>query len=244
MSGERFSEQLAILMTVVIRLICVLCALVLWACEDFPYPVADPVVRLKAELSQTVLEPVQSQGAGSPDSIVVTRVRMIVRDVRLHTERADSTAYRRLADGPLLMTAVGPGAPEAYAGLFPLGIYDAMRVRLSRLSDEEAARFGDDPDYADFITSERHSCILEGAVYRGGDSTAFRYTAAVDSLLVLPFDSPVGVPRGSVTDLLLVLRIPEMFRSEATLLDPTDDRNKPVLDSNLTRALKAAKHDS
>lgn len=214
------------------------------SCSNDPFAVDDPVIRFGAELLQPFVLPAPGTLPGKVDSLVVSRVRMLVRHVQLHHEGNDTTSgYEALLTAPSVLTASTPWVAIAQLPGFPTGTYNAVRCDLYRLSDAEAQQYTGHPDFGDFAGIERYSVIIEGTVYKGGEAVPFRFATDPAQQLWLPIDSPLGVPRGSTTDLALSVRIPTLFLTGEGIVDPTQTANKAFIETKLFEALRAAKKD-
>lgn len=214
------------------------------SCSNDPFAVDDPVVRFGAELFQPFVRPASGTQPGTVDSLVVSRVRMLVRNVQLHREGNDTTSgYETVLTAPSVLVASPAWGAVVQLSGFPTGTYNAVRCDLYRLSNTEAQQYTDHPDFGDFAGVERYSVIIEGTVYKGGEAVPFRFATAPAQQLWLPLDSPLGVPRGSTTDLALSVRIPTLFLTGEGIVEPTQTANKAFIESKLFEALRVAKKD-
>jgi hypothetical protein len=214
------------------------------SCSNDPFPVDAPVVRFGAELFQPFVVPVSGTQPGIVDSLVVSRVRVLVRAVQLHQEgKDDASGFETVQMEPIVLSASAAWTAAVQVRDFPTSTYDAVRCELYRLSDAEAQAYTDHPDFGDFAGAERYSVIIEGTVYKGEEATPFRFATNPTQQLWLQFASPLGVPRGSTTDITLSVRIPTLFLTGEGIVDPTQTSNRSFIEARLLEALRIAKKD-
>lgn len=224
------------------------CCLIAVSCTEAPFPVDEPIVRLQsAGVGNPVVFSVSADG-GAPeavDTLTVTNVRVLVQQVQIHHEGADTTTqYELLRKEPLLLGSTANGIADGYAALVAPSIYDAVRCTLYRLTDNEATAYASKAEYADFVTPERYSLILDGVVHRNNGTTApFRYAFAETTTLLRRFDAPVGIPKGSSTAVVLQVHLPSLFLVGGGIIDPTITASKQLLDNRLAEAIRVAKRN-
>lgn len=224
--------------------IATLLVLLCCSCSHDPFPVDDPVVRFGAELFQPFVVPVSGPQPGIVDSLVVSRVRLLVRHVQLHQEGKEvSSGFQPVQMEPVVLTASAGWTNAAQVQHFPTATYDAVQCELYRLSDAEAQQYTDHPDFGEFAGIERYSVIIEGTMYKGEEVVPFHFATALAQQLWLIFDSPLGVPRGSTSDIALSVRIPSIFLTGEGIVDPTQTSNRAFIESKLLEALRVAKKD-
>lgn len=225
------------------KLFCAVCLsavlLLATACKDTPYPIDDPVVRLQGDVSQRIIGAVgTSSDTTRVDSLSLSSVKVLVRQVRLHRERAESTAYDVLIAPPVVVSS-----PDAtvYSSVFPVGNYDGAAFELTRLTDAEASQYAADARFADFVTASRPSFVVEGKRQKQGIWTNFRLEADTATTVSNLLDSPLGIPKGSETDLFLLLNVPQFAMSGKDIVDPLAKGNSKVLEARFVGALRIAK---
>ncbi len=222
--------------------LCLVAALsLLQACKDTPYPIDDPVVHLQADFVQRIVGSIGvSTDTTRVDSLLVSSAKILVRRVRLHREQAGDDGYELLIGPPVVLTL--PGGEE-YSSVFPLGNYDGVSLELTRLTDAEAIQYASDARYAEFTVAERPSFILEGTRLKQGEWSPFRFVADTVASVIRQLDSPLGVPKGSATTVVLFLNVPQLVLFGRDIIDPLGKGNDKVLEGRVPEALRIAKKD-
>lgn len=222
-------------------------AFVLFAgCSDATDPVTDGRLSLSTRYtSQPVLG--KTSGILAVDSILISRVRVVVRDIKFKTPSSDSLNYRT---APLVLELSLAGAVQPI-GLttVPFGTYSRIEFDVHRVEAPEIASLpaAEQALFADFLAGERYSVIVDGTVYRTGVAPAtFAYRSKIDAKQKIDLD-PAMVVNEATTDVnaTLTLSSASWFKtSVGALVDPTDPNNEGVIDENIKASIRVFKDNN
>lgn len=172
------------------------------------------------------------------DSLVVTRVRVLVKRLILHPSASnDSTDDRSVKNGPFLLIADSTGSRVVAQAQLTPGSYDKLKFEMHRFSSSEIPSFQTDTTYRDFVTDGRYSVIIEGNVVRNGARSAFQYTSEITSNVEFALPSFV-VPQSGSSTLSLVFSGAGAFLDKGQLLDPRDPKNESAIDNKIKAAFR------
>lgn len=221
----------------------------LFSCSESTEPNADPMVRVGAELPDAKVKAAidtkgdNALGGGEAvDSLAVTRVRFLIKELKLH--RADSDAIsgdKKVKVGPILVTATATGATVFVSGSIPSGTYDKVKFEFHRLSSSEVGVYINDPVFADFVTDDRYSFIIEGTTYKDGVELPFTYRSTMTANLTLKFAETISLNNNTTTDVVLQIDVPSLFVRNIVVLNPRDAKNRNEIDKSIKDVIKALK---
>lgn len=205
----------------------------------------------------------------SIDSITVTRVRVVLRDLRLKSENnediemdhedgtnnqtynynhfEDSTEIGEHSDqrqAPFVLDlSLTDTVQQIAIDTFPPGTYDGVKFEIHRVDQSDIDSLPPDVQatFADFLAGNRYSVIIDGNYYQNGQATPFTYKSEIDAEIELPINPPLVVDSTQAT-VNLTLKINSsgwFFDSNNNLLDPTNSTNTYIIDHNLKSFLEA-----
>jgi hypothetical protein len=205
----------------------------------------------------------------SIDSIVVTRVRVILKDLKLKSQsnedvdmdHEDGTAhqsydYNHFEDSTqicehssqrlapfVLDLSLTDSVQQISIDNFPAGTYDGVKFEIHRIDqdDIDSLSSAEQATFADFLAGSRYSVIIDGNYYQNGQATPFTYKSQIDAEIELPINPPLVVD-STQTTVNLTLRISSagwFVDSNNNLIDPTDSTNAYIIDQNLKNFLSA-----
>lgn len=172
------------------------------------------------------------------DSLMVTRVRVLVKRLILHPSASnDSTDDRSVKNGPFLLVADSNGSRVVAQAQLTPGSYDKLKFEMHRFSSSEIPSYQNDTIYRDFVTGSRYSVIIDGIVVRNGTRSAFQYESDITSNVEFSLPSFV-VPQSGSTTLALVFAGAGAFLDKGQLLDPRDPKNESEIDNKIKAAFR------
>ena len=166
--------------------------------------------------------------------IELTRVRMVIRDVKLEREGLEEEVEAE--DGPFLLDLAGAELAGGIKHLFsisvPVGTYDDLRFVVHKLEDGQ--RIGD----AD-VDSSRASIVLDLTV----DGEPFRFTTDVNDTQRIAGTFVVDA-KGSPDNITIDIDPTGWFTAgDGSFLDPRDGANRQAIEDNLRRSIDAFDDD-
>ncbi len=210
----------------------------------------------------------------SIDSIVVTRVRVVLQDLSLKSQNneyvdmdhEDGTAktsynYSQSEDSSqicqhsnqklapfVLDLSLTDSVQQISIDNIPGGTYDGVKFEIHRIDqdDIDSLTSAEQATFADFLAGTGYSVIIDGNYYQNGQATPFTYKSQIDAKIELPINPPLVVDSTS-TAVNLTLRISSagwFVDSNNNLLDPTDSTNASIIDQNLQSFLTAYKDNN
>ena len=219
-------------------------------CSDSPSGNSDQAtVTMRAEMTQSAVgrtflkdEAATILSGVRADSLMVTRVRILVSELKLHRDKEDTVAGDKTVKvGPIMIQVDSTGTKTFTTATVPPGTYDKLKFEFHRLSSSEVGQYLNDTVFADFVTNERSTVVIEGRVYNGGTATPFEYKSDMTANLSLKLEPAVTLNAGSNTTLVVVVDPVAIFRSGSDVLDPRDPGNENTIDNVIKDAIKALK---
>jgi hypothetical protein len=220
------------------------------------------------------LSKASSIDSSSVDSIVVTRVRVVLKDLKLKSQsnediemdHEDGTAhtsydYNHFEDSIQICEHAGQRLAPFVLDLsltdsvqqisidnFPAGTYDGIKFEIHRIDqdDIDSLSSAEQATFADFLSGGRYSVIIDGTYYQNGQGTPFTYKSQIDAEIELPINPPLVVD-SSQTSVNLTLRISSagwFVDSNNNLLNPADSTNAYIINQNLQNFLSAYRDDN
>ncbi len=230
-------------------LFALIAALILAGCENSTETVKNGTVSLSSAYDRTgtgsVTKTTLSKGTevGAVDSIRVTRIRMVLRDIKLKSS-ADSINFRT---DPMVIELNLSGAVQTIAlSEVLMATYRRVEFDVHRVQAPEISRLpaSEQPAFADFLADERYSVIINGTVYRPGQAgQAFTYRSKVNAKQKIDLDPQLVVSDADpLTNVTLSVSSEGWFRNQGgALVDPTDRNSEGVIDENIKRSIKVFK---
>lgn len=223
-------------------------ALGLFSCSDSTTPTSDPVVRIGAELPTATAKAAANPKGGDilageiVDSLAITRVRFLIKEVKLQRANSDTVSGdKKVKVGPILVTVSATGATVFVSGSIPSGSYDKVKFEFHRLSSSEVGAYINNPLFADFVTDDRYSFIIDGVTYKDGVEQSFTYRSTVTANLMLKLPEVITLENNTTTDMVVQLDVPSVFVQGGVVLHPRDAKNRSEIDNSIKNAIKVLK---
>ncbi|MBM4168798.1 MAG: hypothetical protein FJ215_06540 [Ignavibacteria bacterium] len=182
------------------------------------------------------------QEIGVVDSIQILRARFLLRDIKFKTQgEADSCNFRT---SPFVLDLNLSGVvQEIGVQNAPFGTYRRVEFDIHRLDTAayNALPSSERPQFLDFMTGDRYSMIIDGIVYRKGETPRnFTFRSRVNAKQKIDLDPVLVVDAGSpVANATLSINSASWFRtSSGTLVDPTDPKEENIISDNLRTAIR------
>ncbi|MGE3800503.1 MAG: hypothetical protein AB7H80_05740 [Candidatus Kapaibacterium sp.] len=227
-------------------------ALTIAACSESTSPDGSGRVTMQAQLSDNLVAGAMLDDKGvstlgkEVDSITVSRVRILITEVKLHDKDGDdndsNTVYdKNVKTGPIVIDATADSVKVFLTEPIPVGSYDKVKFEFHRFSGSEAAQYSGDPVFGDFVQDDRWSVIVEGMSYEGGQATPFTYRSDVTANLSLKFPDQITVADNETVTLIVEVDPIAVFKSGGAVLNPADTSNESKIDNAIKDAIKALK---
>ena len=221
-------------------------------CSDDPSGTGtDATVAMKGELEAASVSATRqkddatvtlSAPGAEVDSLKVSRVRILVSEIKLHRSNEDTVAGdKTVKTAPVLITIDSAGSRTFTTATIPAGSYDKVKFEFHRFASSETAQYLNDTNYRDFVTNDRWTFIVDGMVYNDGVAAPFTYRSDVTANLSLKFEPSIALAEGSSTSIVLVVDPVAVFMSGSKVLDPRDGQNESEIDKGIKEAIKALK---
>lgn len=176
------------------------------------------------------------------DSLRISRVRILVSDIKMHTSKEDSIHNgHSVKVGPFLVTIDTAGLSLNASSPIPAGIYDHIKFEIHRFSSSEVANYLNDPVYSDFVTGDRYTIIIDGTVYDAGVAYPFEYKSKATINFWLKFANDIEIKQNVTNGIILFMNPSLVFRTGISVLDPRDPNNSNDIDQGLKWAFRALK---
>ncbi len=223
-------------------------AVVMAACSDSPTNSDQAAVTMQAEIASPVVTSTATKqtaiagGGATVDSLRVTRVRILVSELKLHRDKEDDiNGDHNVKVGPMMLQADASGARVFATGAIPPGSYDKIKFEFHRFSTNEVAQYLADSVFADFVTDQRSTVVIDGIAYVDGRAWPFTYKSDVTANLTLKFESVVALSTSGANTIVIVVDPALIFKSSGRCMDPRDSGNHGSIDNYLRNAIKVIK---
>jgi hypothetical protein len=220
-------------------------------CSDSPSDTGDnATVTMKGELTSSAVTAALLKdesstilsGGAEVDSLKVTRVRILLSQVKMHVSKDDTVIGDKVVKtGPVMMTIDSAGARTFTTATIPAGTYDKVKFEFHRFSSSEVAGYLSDTVYQDFVTDDRWTFIIDGFLYKDGVRTGFTYRSDATANLTLKFEPEITLTAGSSAAIVIAVDPAAVFKKGAAVLDPRDKQNESEIDNAIKAAVKALK---
>lgn len=224
------------------------------ACSDSTGPDGTGTVRMQAKLAGSVVNAAlldtkgaSPLGAGAEvDSLSISRVRILVTELKLHDKVDDDTTDddsedRLVKTGPIVIDADSTGVKVFLTEEIPAGDYDKVKFEFHRFNASQVAQYLGDTIFGPFVTDDRWSVIVDGTLYNGGQATPFTYRSDITANLSLKFPEEIEVPEGGTGVIVVEIDPIEIFKEGNGVLDPRDGSNESKIDNAIKSAIRALK---
>lgn len=198
------------------------------------------------------------------DSITLTRVRVVLRNIRLKAEDGENevemdteehgdnktgndSSNSKLAPFVLELNLNGSSQQISISNV-PFGTYDEFKFQIHRVNQNEISNLSpaEQAKFADFLSGEKYSIIIEGNVYMNGQAKPFTFKSKIDAEFELKLSPKLVVNQTQITlNITLAVSPAGWFvDSNGALIDPSDPNNANLINSNLKSFLHAFKDNN
>lgn len=221
---------------------CIVAAGVVIGCSSDDTTAPDTNLSVTCRIDNATTSSVGLKGAHTAgetaDSVIVKRVRVLVERMVLHPSNSnDSADDRSIKAGPFVFLADSTGTRVVASVNLTPGTYDKLKYEVHRFSSSEVPSYQNDPQFADFVSTDRYTLIIDGHVVSSGARKAFQYKSDITSNIELPL-ATFTVPSTGSASVNVVFSTAKAFLDKGQLLDPTDPKNESVIDNNLKAAFR------
>lgn len=182
------------------------------------------------------------------DSLQLTEVKILLRDIKLEQESASkTTGGDHHGEGDEVVVMVGPVVvhlnltgmtTDFIVSDIPAGTYNEIRFKIHRPDVTETPP---DPEFVDSQdTTKRYSVIVKGTY----NSVPFVYKSSKSAQQKLRLDQPLVVEDNTSTNLTITVDPYTWFYDDGNLLDPTDTNNMHEIDHNISASFRNAFRDN
>lgn len=221
-------------------------------CSDDPAaPTPNGEVSISTSLTTTTISSAYTKGGSvtagpTCDSVVISRVRFVFSDLKLHLssdDSADSDDKGMIKSGPVLMEYLPGSSVSSASASIPTGSYSRIKYEIHKLDDSKSSDTAaiNDPAYADFITGGRYTYIIEGLIWNTNSAVAFTFKSSKNENLNLDLDIPVTIVENEVAPITLAFDPTGLFKQGAKPLDPRYEENRNDIEKMVKDAFKALK---
>lgn len=227
----------------------IMAAAALAGCSDDPASGNEQAtVQMQAELtSAKVNSTIKKDQLGSllgaeVDSMKISRVRVLISELKLHRDKEDTVAGDKTVKvGPMIITFDSTGTRTFATGTIPTGDYDKIKFEFHRLSSSEVPTYLADTNFADFVTDDRWTVLIDGTVWVGGTAFPFAYRSDMTANLSLKFDPFLPLTSGATVVIVVQIDPMSVFKDSGAILDPRDGKNESKIDNAIRSTIKALK---
>ncbi|HEY6172594.1 MAG TPA: hypothetical protein VIX80_10085 [Candidatus Kapabacteria bacterium] len=217
-------------------------------CGDDPVtPEATGTVNVSSQLTSASVSSTSTKGRSVTaaylcDSVVISRMRFVFSDMKMHFDKDDSTEdHGKVKTGPFIMEYIPGTVKLITTSEIPVGTYDKIKYEIHKLDDSKDTAAINDPAFADFITGGRFTYIIEGLIYNSNSASAFTFKSSKNENLELKFDVPVTISEGVAAPITLQLDPSTIFKQGAKPFDPRYEENRNDFEKMVKDAFHALK---
>lgn len=217
------------------------------SCSDSNDPSDTATITIISEMpeysvtSAELLKEINKTMAVKADSLHITRVRVLIKEIKFHPSENDTVNDKSFKVGPFILETDSTGRSfQLTQGELPAGIYDKIKFEIHRFSSSELSQYQTD-DFADFATQDRYSVIIEGTKYLGNTSTDFTFNASITANLSLKFDEDYTIDENSTNTFAFQFKPIVAFIKNSGVLDPTENNDRAEIENLIKSAIKALK---
>lgn len=183
--------------------------------------------------------------ANEVDSLYITRVRLLVSDIKMHSTTGDTAGGKgdkTVKSGPFIIQYDSVGSRVFTNSTVPAGTYDRIKFEIHKLTSSEKDQYLNDPIFQDFVTDDRWTVIIEGYVIDDGVQSPFTYRSKQTENIQVRFSPDLVLEEGSTTTVALQFSPKAVFKKgSSSPLDPRDSDNHGEMEKAIKDALKALK---
>jgi hypothetical protein len=229
---------------------CLLIAYFAIACSNSSSPASNTNANLTivSELSGSMVSKAEQSAKGSKtqanevDSIKITRIRILITELKLFKNMEDLEEGRMMKTGPFLFEVDLEGKlTTIVSGSVPPAVYNKFKLEFHRFSASETSQYSNDLIFKDFATSDRFSVIIDGITYKDNIPSIFTFKAQTTANLMINCESNLDLTEGSNTTIALQVNPNWFFKSGNSILDPSNSKNYNNIENAIKSCLRAVK---
>jgi hypothetical protein len=183
-------------------------------------------------------------GKGSVcDSVVVTRARVVLSDLKLHMTDVDDSVLGHVEGtirvGPFLAVFDSGGGRLISHVSIPFGTYDRIKFEIHKLNENEEPLLQNDSLFGDFVNGGRYTFIIDGNSYVGGVAYPFSFKSSLTMNVMVFIDPPAVFDSTSTSYNLAVVFDPVFMFAKPGMspLDPRDPDNHKAIERMIRYAI-------
>ncbi|NOZ46605.1 MAG: hypothetical protein GXO79_07455 [Chlorobi bacterium] len=225
-----------------------------------PNGTAAPNVSLSIKFSNTTTLP-KTNGIQAVDSIVITRARFVLRDLKLGSD-SENKDYNMDTDvenkdnknendkhRPTVVDLNLSSALQQIAvANLPAGTYNKVKFEIHKVSQTEvnALPASEQPKFADFLSGAKYSVLVDGKSYNNGTVTDFNFKSQVEAEVDINLTKSLIVTANTTTlNITLDFNSNGWFKdSSGKLIDPSDPNNLSLINNNIRKSMKVYEDDN
>lgn len=191
-------------------------------------------------LTGSAMKDIAVQAGENVDSVHITKVRVLLSQIKLQTTKDDSVnGGRTVKAGPAVLTFDSSGTKTFMQTDIPEGSYRRMKLEFHKFSGSEADQHKNTPEFADFITPDRVTAIVDGFKYKDGVRTAFSFRSDKTANVTMWFFPPFDTKNGATSRVVIRVQPSGFLKKAAKILDPADNVNKSDIIEAFEKAITA-----
>jgi hypothetical protein len=222
--------------------------IVISACSESTTPASAPTVNIIGELATPLVNGIpiiknedQIQ-INEVDSIKITRIRVLMSEMKLFLDSEDTTGGRIMKTGPFVYDIDESGKLlQLCAATVPPGVYDKIKFEFHRFNSNETNQYVSDPYFKDFATTDRYSMLIEGISYKNNTPAGFIFKSQATANLTLKFEPYLDLSENSNTTISIQVNPNLFFKKGSTIINPNDPKNANDIENAIKSTIKAIK---
>jgi hypothetical protein len=236
-------------MKILIKLACaIISVMVIAGCSESTTPVSAPTVNIVGELSTPLVNGIpiiknedQIQ-VNEVDSIKITRIRILMSEMKLFHDTEDTNEGRIMKTGPFVYDMDGSGELlQLCSATVPPGVYDKIKFEFHRFNSNEENQYKMDPICMDFATTDRYSMLIVGISYKNNIPTSFIFKSQATANLTLKFEPYLDLSENSNTTISIQLNPNLFFKKGSSIIDPNNPKNANDIENAIKSTINALK---
>ncbi len=203
----------------------------------------------------------KSNGTQAVDSVVLTRARFVLRDLKLKSgtenkdyemdtdvENKNNEKEKDLHKPTVVELNLAGSVQEIAVANLPAGTYNGIKFEIHKVNQTEVNTLpaSEQPKFADFLAAPGFSILVEGKVYKNGSNTAFNFKSQIEAEVDINLaKSLVVTPSTTSLNLTLNFNSNGWFKDSAgNLFDPSDPNNLSLINNNIKKYMNAFEDDN
>ncbi|MCK9408399.1 MAG: hypothetical protein WCX28_00025 [Bacteriovoracaceae bacterium] len=220
--------------------------ILLWGCDSTTESKStNGSLSMSAKYTTATL--VKIGGINANDTIVITRARFILRDIKFKSPKGDSSNFRT---NPIILELNLSGAVQNVGSItVPFGSYNKIEYDVKKVEQSEISSLteAERSQFTEFLSGERYSIIINGIfTAAGAPPDTFMYRSKVDAKQTVEFSPALEVTEVSPSiNASVVISSAQWFKNKAgALVNPKVTENEGVIDENLKASIKVYKDNN